>query len=66
VFLGILHGCSAAIFATRTASAWWALGYGLGSLIGGILIEAYGAHLVFWVLASGTFVWNALVMVCKG
>jgi predicted MFS family arabinose efflux permease len=48
------------------ASTWWALGYGFGSLVGGIAVEAYGAHWVFWVLANGMFLWNALVVVCKG
>jgi predicted MFS family arabinose efflux permease len=65
VFLGILQGFSAAIFTTGTTSAWWALGYGLGSLVGGAVVEAYGAHRLFLVMAGSMFVWSALVNPCK-
>jgi predicted MFS family arabinose efflux permease len=66
VFLGILQGCSAAIFTTRTTSGVWALGYGLGSLVGGIVVEVYGAHWLFWVMASSMLFWIILVALCKG
>lgn len=66
VFLGILQGCSAATFATGINSAWWALGYGLGSLVGGLAVETYGADWVFCVMTSIMLVWSALVILCKG
>lgn len=64
--LGILQGCSAALLFTTTTSGWWAVGYGLGSLVGGFVVEAYGTDWLFWVMAGSTFVWNTMVTLCAG
>ncbi|XP_033610863.1 uncharacterized protein LOC117282994 [Cryptotermes secundus] len=66
VFLGIIQGCSAAIFTTRTTSGWWALGYGIGSLVGGIVVEDSGTHWLFWVIAISILFWSQIIIVCKG
>jgi predicted MFS family arabinose efflux permease len=53
------------MFTTGTTSSWWALGYGLGSLLGGIGVEAYGAGWLFWVMAGSMLAWSTLVTLYK-
>ncbi|KAL3836881.1 hypothetical protein ACJMK2_022288 [Sinanodonta woodiana] len=41
---GLLHG------------VYWGLGAGSGYLIGGVLVQNYGARVTFWIFAIGSFV----------
>ncbi|KDR24298.1 hypothetical protein L798_06760 [Zootermopsis nevadensis] len=66
VSLGILQGCSAALLFTTTTSGWWAVGYGLGSLVGGFVVQAHGADWLFWMMACSIFVWSTMVTLCRG
>jgi len=66
VFLGMIQGCCGAFIFSVTTSRWWAMGYGLGSLFGGVVVEAYGTGWLFWVMAGSMFVWSATLTLCKG
>lgn len=66
VFLGILQGSSAALLLPATISRWWTVAYGLGCVVGGFVVEAYGADWLFWMMAGSLFVWSAVVNLCGG